>query len=176
VGRHSAAEVVPTTRSGRFGHRTRSGFNAFILYVAPVIAFVGSIVAGAFGVAQLQAALGHGTTGYFIAQSYSCTTYRYGQQCGWNGEFELADGKIIGTAFAYDETDPAMRAGTKVAALDPSGSLDTAFPRQWNWGWLVTLLVALIGFAGSVLWFWAAVRGAYLERVGRAPPGPLTDF
>jgi hypothetical protein len=95
VGRHSAAEVVPTTRSGRFGHRTRSGFNAFILYVAPVVAFV-----------------------------------------GWNGEFELADGKVIGTAFAYDWTDPAMRAGTKVAALDPSGSLDTAFPRQWNWaGW-----------------------------------------
>lgn len=95
---------------------------------------------------------------------------------GWNGEFELADGKVIGTAFAYDGTDPAMRAGTKVAALDPSGSLDTAFPRRWNWGWLVTLLVALIGCAGSVLWFWAAVRGTYLERVGRAPPGPLTDF
>ena len=36
-----------------------------------------------------------------------------------------------------------MRAGTKVAAPDPAGSADTAFPRQWNWTWLANLLGAL---------------------------------
>jgi hypothetical protein len=135
-----------------------------LLYGAPVLVFVGGIVTGVFGVSALQAALGHGTPGYFIAQSYGCTTSGYQRYCGWSGEFELTDGTLVGTAFAYVGTDPAMHAGTKVPALDPAGSLGTAFPRQWNWAWLANMLVALIACAGSALWFWAAVRGARRSR------------
>jgi hypothetical protein len=124
--------VVPATRGGRVRQRTRSGFTGFFLYGAPVLVFVSGIVTGIFGVSALQAALGHGTSGYFIAQSYGCTTVRYHQYCGWNGEFEVTDGTVVGTDFAYQGTVPAMHAGTKVPALDPAGSLDTAFPRQWN--------------------------------------------
>jgi len=57
-----------------------------------------------------------------------------------------------------------MHAGTKVPALDPAGSLDSAFPGQWNWDWLANMLVALIACAGSALWFWAAVRGTRRDR------------
>jgi hypothetical protein len=57
-----------------------------------------------------------------------------------------------------------MRAGTKVAALDPNGSAATAFPRQWNWIWLANLLGALILCLGSALWFLAAVRTARRSR------------
>lgn len=130
----------------------------------PVIVFVAGITLAVFGVSALQAALGRGTAGYFIAQSYGCESGRYLHGCGWSGEFELADGTVIGTDFAYGANDPAMRAGTKVAALDPSGSADTAFPRQWNWTWLANLLGALVLCLGSALWFLAAVRTARRNR------------
>jgi hypothetical protein len=120
-----------------------------------------------FGVSALQAAVGRGTTGYFIARSYGCER-EFGptRVCGWAGEFQLANGTVIGTAFGYTGKDPAMRAGTKVPALDPGGSLDTAFPRQWNWTWLPILLVALGACVGSALWFWAALRAARRNRAG----------
>ncbi len=66
-----------------------------------------------------------------------------------------------------------MHAGTKVPALDPAGSLDTAFPRQWNWAWLANMLVALILCVGSGLWFWAALRGAQGDRARRRQPADV---
>ena len=130
----------------------------------PVIVFLGGIAVAVSGVSELQAALGHGTPGYFIAQSYGCESGVYLHGCGWSGEFELADGQVIGTDFAYGANDPSMRAGTKVAALDPAGSADTAFPRHWNWNWLADLVIALIGCLGSALWFLISVRTARRNR------------
>jgi hypothetical protein len=173
VGKHSVPIEVPTTRGGRVGQRTRSGFLAFFLYGAPVLVFVGGIAVGVFDVSALQAALGHGTPGYFIAQSYGCTTIRSLRSCGWGGEFELTDGKVIGTDFAYQGTDPAMQAGTIVAALDPAGSLDDVFPRQWNWTWLANVIAALILCAGSGLWFWAAVRTARRDGARQRQPADV---
>ena len=159
MGRHEAA-----ASAGLLGQRAQSGLLGCLLYVVPVIVFIGGIAVAVFGVSALQAALGHGTPGYFIAQSYGCESGRSAHVCGWSGEFELADGRVIGTDFGYDAHDPAMRAGTKVAALDPAGSVDTAFPRRWNWTWLADLVVALIGCLGSALFFVAAVRAARRSR------------
>jgi hypothetical protein len=168
MGRHSAAPVVPASRAGRLRQQGQSGLFGCFLYVVPVFVFISGIALAVFGVAALQGALGHGTPGYFIAQSYTCQTLRYIRECGWDGEFELPDGTVVGTDFAYGARDPAMRAGTRVAALDPSGSADTAFPRTWNWSWLADLLGALVLCVGSALWFWIAVRGARHIRASRA--------
>lgn len=158
VGKHSAAPVVPASLAGRLGYQAQSGCLVSFLYIVPWFVFAGGIAVAMFGVSALQAALGHGTAGYFIARSYNCQTSRYVQECGWSGEFVLPDGTVIGTNFGYAGNESAMRAGTKVAALDPAGSADTAFPRTWSWQWLAYLLGALVLCVGSALWFWAALR------------------
>jgi hypothetical protein len=156
--------VVAASPAGRLGQRAQSGLLGCLLYVMPVIVFLSGITLAVFGVSSLQAALGHGTPGYFIAQSYNCESGHYYHGCGWSGEFELADGRVIGTDVAYGAYDRAMRAGTKVAALDPAGSAGTAFPRRWNWTWLADLVGAVILGLGSALWFLAAVRTARRSR------------
>jgi hypothetical protein len=141
----------------------------------PVICL--AVIAGTVivSIPSFEAMLGHGTPGYFVAQSQSCTTVTSGQPpyyihtCTWHGEFERAAGHAINTDSNFDGSYPAMRAGTRVPVLSPDPSLGgTVYPRHGNWTWLGGLLFGLFALGGSGVYWNVQIAKKVIRRI-RAP-------
>jgi len=105
----------------------------------------------------ISAAEGHGTKGYFVAQSQTCR--RHG--CTWPGEFRLPDGQVTRTGVGFEGSDPSMQVGTVLPALD-TGDISNVFPRQGDTTWLFDLAMVLggTGLIGYQIVTWARQRRA----------------
>ena len=103
----------------------------------------------------LSAAQGHGTRGYFVAQTQSCDRH----DCTWSGEFMLQGGQVTRHGVTFDGSYPGMRAGSVVPALD-TGDFSGVFPRHGSASWFGDLVAGLlgIGLIGQVIWAWARRR------------------
>jgi hypothetical protein len=97
--------------------------------------------------ASLEAELGHGTPGYFLAQAGPCAA-----RCAWTGEFISADGRVTGKDVIFSGSYAAMRVGSRVPVLYPGNPGHLVFPRHGNWGWvrLVIVPVAVLAFLVAV--------------------------
>ena len=102
----------------------------------------------------ISAAEGHGTPGYFVAQSQSCNNHG---NCSWSGEFRLPDGQVTRTGVGIDENDSDMVTGSVVPALD-TGDTGEVFPRSGDRSWAIDLLVAVIGLAIAGHGGWQVLR------------------
>lgn len=144
--------------------------------MATVFALVGAIVVLVFGSIHLRptisAGLGHGTSGYFVAQSESCGG-RGG--CTWHGQFELPDGTVTRSSIAYNGSDPGMTVGTTVPALDTGDPTGVFQPGSISWFWdVLVLLIAILVVVMSALRLrslWSGGRNAGLATDGPGQSG-----
>jgi hypothetical protein len=132
---------------GWFGRRSI----AATLALGAIMLLYGAISIGP----AISAAEGHGTKGYFVAQSLNCG--RHG--CNWSGEFRLPDGQVTRTGVGFTGGDTGMHVGTVVPALDTGGLFDV-FPRHGDTSWLLSLalLVGGAGLLGYRIVTWARRR------------------
>ena len=126
-------EMFSFNWSGGYGSRRRlSEPGASLLSLAVgvvVVVFVGVSIGPAISAAQ-----GHGTRGYFVAQSESCG--RHG--CTWRGEFRLPDGQVTRNDVGFEGSYASMQVGSVVPALD-TGDFSNVFPRHGSTSWLFEL-------------------------------------
>jgi hypothetical protein len=132
------------------------------LFFGIVLLVHASIIVGP----AVSAAEGHGTSGYFVAQTQSCG--RHG--CTWIGQFRLPGGQITRSGVTFDGDESGMRAGSVVPALD-SGDLTGVFPRHGDDSWLLALAEGVIGIGVVSRATWKIAkrrRGAVYSPVERA--------
>jgi hypothetical protein len=113
----------------------------------------------------ISAAQGHGTRGYFVAQTENCGRH----SCTWRGQFRLPDGQVTRGGVSFDGSYPSMHAGSMVPALD-TGDFSNVFPRHGSVSWLVDLAAGVFGIAliGQVTWAWAKRRQGTLRATAGA--------
>jgi hypothetical protein len=117
----------------------------------------------------LDAAGGHGTRGFFVAEVYSC----YHRSCNWTGNFELPDGQITLRNVSFDGPHGDLHRGSMVPAIDTGGP-GTVFARSGSTAWIRDLGVIIVAAIGLGLWAWfVPVRSLRRRRrTGR----PASDF
>jgi hypothetical protein len=141
-------EMFSFNWGGVYGSRRRlSEPGASLLSLAVgvvVVVLVGVSIGPAIGAAQ-----GHGTRGFFVAQSESCG--RHG--CTWSGEFRLPDGQVTRNDVGFEGSYASMQVGSVVPALD-AGDFSNVFPRHGSINWLIELAVGVfaIFLIGRAAW------------------------
>lgn len=112
----------------------------------------------------VSAAEGHGTRGYFVAQTLSCSR----RGCTWIGQFGLPGGQVTRSGVTFDGSESGMHAGSVVPALD-TGDLTGVFPRHGDDKWLQALAEGVVGTVviGRTTWKMAKRRrGSVRDTVG----------
>jgi hypothetical protein len=118
---------------GGYGSRRRiSEPGASLITLAAGVVVV--VVVGVSIGPAISAAQGHGTRGFFVAQSESCG--RHG--CTWSGEFRLPDGQVTRNDVGFEGSYSSMQVGSVVPALD-TGDFSNVFPRHGSTTWLIEL-------------------------------------
>ena len=146
-----------------------AGMGARLLAGLVLVIFMGVGLGPAISAAQ-----GHGTRGYFVAQTQDCSA-RHG--CTWSGEFRLPDGQVTRQGVTFDGSYPAMRVGSVVPALD-TGDVSAVFARRGSNSWLGHLAMGVVGIGliGQVAWAWTRRRrGAAGEAAEPAPTIPMVQ-
>jgi hypothetical protein len=140
------------------------------LAIAAFLLIEGSINLGP----AVSASQGHGIHGFFVAQAESCDN---NGGCTWTGEFKLPDGTVTRTGVRFVGSDPSMREGTVVPALDTGGH-SRVYQASSSAQWIepaVLLVLGLLFLAGFVLSQVRRLRGqagGILWRLsGRSYPG-----
>jgi hypothetical protein len=139
-----------------------------------IVAAAGAAIA--YGVTELgptmRAGTGAGTHGWFTAHRFGCEI----RGCHWGGSFESAGRHVILRNVGYADADPAMRAGSVVAALFPGGG-DLVYAPRGSSGWVAPAVFLLLGVAvvAPVLWYGVVrnVRRSLRIRGMRAMAGPI---
>lgn len=133
------------------------------IFVPVAITFVVLQCATAFG-PSLAAAQGHGTAGYFVAETKLCSS----GTCGWNGDFVTADGRVTLHNVGFIGPHGTLYQGARLAALD-TGNHGEVYPRHGSREWMEDLAGLVIGAIVLGLWAWRvpyrAARRARRDRL-----------
>jgi hypothetical protein len=160
VGRHTR-EISP------FRLVSPAGASISALVIIVFVAIFGVFAEFTGSIASLEAALGHGTPGYFLASDVT-HSWRGFDTTDWHGQFIAASGRVTGKSVAFSGSYPAMRVGSKVPVLYPANPGHYVFPRHGNWGWLIFLITGpLVGILVIMVLAWAfaaKVIGYYWRR------------
>lgn len=129
--------------------RSDPGMGALKWVVFPA-ATVFMLVAGAiqFGPA-LAAAEGHGTAGYFVAETENCSK----DGCNWTGNFVAPDGRVTLRNVGFMGPHGTLYQGAKFAALD-TGDTARVYARHGSRDWMTDLACIVFGVIGFGLWAW----------------------
>lgn len=102
------------------------------------------------GIAQLgsdiRAAHGQGTRGTWVAKTYQCAK----DQCWWDGDFFLPDGRETRQSIQYMGTLNAVHYGLRVPALD-TGNSSEVYPVTGSRHWVKELILTVIAAIGVIL-------------------------
>jgi hypothetical protein len=101
-------------RLSRYGRSGSGNPSPIVLALVFVLGIVLLVLGGMQTASAISAEAGHGTAGYFVAQSWHCG--RSG--CYWSGEFELSGGVVVRSDVEFYGSDPGMVAGGVVPAVD----------------------------------------------------------
>ncbi|HYK66876.1 MAG TPA: hypothetical protein VEV45_02945 [Streptosporangiaceae bacterium] len=121
---------------------------------------------GVYFVADIAAATGNGTHGYFVAEHQTCL---YNQGCHWDGNFLLADGKVVRHDVEWAGSFLSLDIGRKVPAIYERTS-QYAYP-PYSVHWAVDAVVVAFGFVLVGQWFLTR-RGSRLMDRFRQMAGP----
>lgn len=97
----------------------------------------------------LAAAEGHGTLGYFVAETENCSKYG----CGWTGTFVTLGNQATRLNVDFSGPHGAFYRGDRVPAIDTGGP-DGVFARHGSAGWVGDLALIIVGAIGFGLWSW----------------------
>jgi hypothetical protein len=113
-------------------------------------ALIFMLVAGAirFGPA-LAAAEGHGTAGYFVAESDNCSK----DGCYWTGNFVSPDGRVTLRNVGFAGPHGTLYPGARLTALD-TGDTARVYARHGSRDWTADLAYVAFGGIGLGLWAW----------------------
>jgi hypothetical protein len=118
------------------------------IFVPAATAFVVLQCATSLG-PSLAAAEGHGTAGYFVAETEHCSQ----GTCGWGGDFVTPDGRVTLHNVHFMGTHGTLYQGARLAALD-TGSHGEVYPRHGSHEWMADLAGIVIGAIVLGLWAW----------------------
>ena len=128
--------------SGRSRRRRRSAFSRAVGSIIGLAVAIFLLVYGGIGLGPaVSAAQGHGTRGYFVAQSESCDSHNV---CTWSGEFKLPNGTVARTNVGFVGSDSAMVQGTVIAALD-TGDPTSVYQADSSDQWIQPAVFLLMG-------------------------------
>jgi hypothetical protein len=132
--------------------------------VNPLMLVVAAAILG-FGiwqtVAGVQAALGNGISGTFIAQTVNCGRH----SCSWQGLFERTDGVQVSGNTTYQGSVNGMVPGSVVPAVYESSDGD-AYPPH-SLAWIGSLLFVGAGIFLAHQWFRGSRGSGASWRPGR---------
>jgi hypothetical protein len=81
----------------------------------------------------VSAAQGDGIHGFFVARSQNCSSWP--DACTWSGDFRLTNGTITRTTVEFVGSDPGIRAGSAVRAID-TGNPSSVYLVNGSGQWL----------------------------------------
>ena len=108
------------------------------------------LVAGTiqFGPA-LGAAQGHGTAGYFVAETENCSK----DGCNWTGNFVAPDGQVTLRNVGFIGPHGTLYRGARLAALE-TGDTAKVYAAHGSRDWMADLAGIVFGVIGFGLWAW----------------------
>lgn len=156
----------------RLPRRPRSDPRMWVLkwiFVPAATAFVVLQSATSLG-PSLAAAGGHGTGGYFVAETEHCSQ----GTCGWAGDFVTTDGRVTLRNVHFTGQHGTLYRGARLAALDTGGPGEV-YARNGSREWMEDLAGIVIGAIALGLWAWRVpyrtARRARLNRLNHWPIG-----
>jgi hypothetical protein len=124
--------------------------------------FIGAIQIGP----AIAAAEGHGTAGYFVAETELCSS-KYGCN-GWTGDFVATDGRVMRRNVNFMGPHGALYRGDRLAALDTGDASHFVYARRGDYYWIADLAMIIIGAVGFGLWAWLVPHRAMRRRIGHS--------
>jgi hypothetical protein len=131
------------------------------IFVPAAIAFVVVQCAIDFGPA-LAAAEGHGTAGYFVAETERCAA----DTCSWAGDFVTPDGRVTLRNVHFSGHQGTLYQGARLAALY-TGSRSEVYARNGSRRWIGDLAGLVLGAIGLGMWAWRVPYRALRRRARR---------
>jgi hypothetical protein len=83
-----------------------------LLVIGLILVVIASINIGP----ALSAFQGHGTRGYFVAESHDCSSHG----CTWDGRFQLPDGRVTRSSVSFVGSYLGMHVGSVCSMRQPS--------------------------------------------------------
>ena len=113
---------------------------------AAIFLLAGSAVQ--FGPA-MAAAKGHGTAGYFVAETENCSK----DGCNWTGNFVTPDGRVTHRDVGFRGPHGTFYQGVRLPALD-TGDAARVYARNGSRDWMGDLAGIVVCVIGIGLWAW----------------------